>query len=443
MKKLHVYFTLFVALFLVASASANAQGKYGKDSAECVGHLNFYKDYLKQNSIPEAASQWRGALKFCPPKASQNFYLDGRKIYKSLIAKSGSNAELRESLIDTLMMIHKTRMENFPKSVKASTENIAYDMLAYYKTSAPEKILEAIENVVAITGDKTKAALLVAYMENTSNMFKAQKVDAEKVLKSYSDYSAILDNQLKATPTDELKEARAAFEGHFINSGAASCDNLLAIYTPKYEADPNNKDVLNAIVKLLGSDEECLKSELFLSALTSLHQIEPSYTSSYFLFKLNASKDNAAEAIKFLEEAIASEESDNVKDAEHYMELAAYNFKNGNHAKAVAAAKAAVEKDPAAQGGKANILMANIWAGQKCTANDMDNRAKYWVAVDFCNKAKQLDASVSEEANNLIAQYRQYFPKTEDAFMYDLTDGKSYSISCGGMSATTTVRTQK
>ena len=443
MKKLHVYFTLFVALFLVASVSASAQGKYGKDSAECVGHLNFYKDYLKQNNIPEAASQWRGALKFCPPKASQNFYLDGRKIYKSLIAKSGGNAELRESLIDTLMMIHKTRMENFPKSVKASTENIAYDMLAYYKTSAPEKILEAIENVVAITGDKTKAALLVAYMENTSNMFKAQKVDAEKVLKSYSDYSAILDNQLKATPTDELKEARAAFEGHFINSGAASCDNLLAIYTPKYEADPNNKDVLNAIVKLLGSDEECLKSELFLSALTSLHQIEPSYTSSYFLFKLNASKDNAAEAIKFLEEAIASEESDNVKDAEHYMELAAYNFKNGNHAKAVAAAKAAVEKDPAAQGGKANILMANIWAGQKCTANDMDNRAKYWVAVDFCNKAKQLDASVSEEANNLIAQYRQYFPKTEDAFMYDLTDGKPYSISCGGMSATTTVRTQK
>ena len=443
MKKLHVYFTLFVALFLVASVSANAQGKYGKDSAECVGHLNFYKDYLKQNNIPEAASQWRGALKFCPPKASQNFYLDGRKIYKSLIAKSGGNAELRESLIDTLMMIHKTRMENFPKSVKASTENIAYDMLAYYKTSAPEKILAAIEDVVALTGDKTKAALLVAYMENVSNMFKSQKMDAEKVLKAYTDYSALLDAQLKATPTDELKEARAAFEGHFINSGAATCDNLLAIFTPKYEADPTNPEVVNPIVKLLGADEECLKSELFLNALTSLHQIEPSYTSSYFLFKLNASKDNADEAIKFLEEAIASEESDNVKDAEHYMELAAYNFKSGNHAKAVAAAKAAVEKDAAAQGGKANILMANIWAGQKCTANDMDNRAKYWVAVDFCNKAKQLDASITEEANNLIAQYRQYFPKTEDAFMYDLTDGKPYSISCGGMSATTTVRTQK
>jgi hypothetical protein len=53
------------------------------------------------------------------------------------------------------------------------------------------------------------------------------------------------------------------------------------------------------------------------------------------------------------------------------------------------------------------------------------------------------DAALAEEANKLISQYRQYFPKTEDAFMYDLTDGKAYSISCGGMNATTTVRTIK
>ena len=443
MKKLHFYFTLTVALFLCASVSANAQGKYGKDSAQCVGYLNFYKDYLKQGNYKEAASQWRGALQFCPPTASQNFYVDGRKIYKQLIGKSGGNAELRQGLIDTLMMIHKTRMENFPKSVKTSTENIAYDMLQYNKKTNPASVLAAIEDVVKLTGSKTKTNLLVPYMDVAGEMYKAGQLDADKVMQAYSEYLAILNEQYNAAPSDKLKEDIAHFESYFINSGVASCENLLAIYTPKYEADPSNKEVLNTIVKLLGSDEECLKSELFLSALTALHQIEPSYTSSYFLFKLNASKDNTEEAIKFLEEAIASEESDNVKDAEHYMELAAYNFKNGNHAKAVAAAKAAVEKDAATQGGKANILMANIWAGQRCTANDMDNRAKYWVAVDFCNKAKQLDPSVAEEANSLIAQYRQYFPKTEDAFMYDLTDGKSYSISCGGMNATTTVRTQK
>ena len=49
MKKLNFFLTLAVALFLVAGAvPANAQGKYGKDSAQCVNYLNFYRDFLKQ-----------------------------------------------------------------------------------------------------------------------------------------------------------------------------------------------------------------------------------------------------------------------------------------------------------------------------------------------------------------------------------------------------------
>ena len=442
MKKLYVYFTLVVALFIGVSISANAQGKYGKDSAQCVSYLNFYRDYLKQGNIPEAAHQWRGALKFCPPTASQNFYIDGRKIYKSLISKNAKNAELKASLIDTLMFIHKTRMENFPKSKKASTENIAYDAIAYFSNSAPEKVLSAVEDVVAITGPKTKVALLVSYMNSAAEMYKNNNIDGEKVLKAYTEYSAYIDEQLKATPTEAIKEARAHLENSFITSGVATCDNLIAVFTPRYEADPTNIEVVKPIVSLLSADTACVQSELFLKAVTSMHQIEPSHSSSYFLYKLHASKGNTEEAIKFLEESIASEESDSVRDGELLFELAAYHFKNGSVVKAVASAREAIEKD-AAQAGRANLLIANIWAGQKCTANDMDNRAKYWVAVDYLNKAKAADETLAEEANKLISTYRQYFPKTEDAFMYDLTDGKSYSISCGGMNATTTVRTIK
>ena len=59
------------------------------------------------------------------------------------------------------------------------------------------------------------------------------------------------------------------------------------------------------------------------------------------------------------------------------------------------------------------------------------------------NKAKAADSALTDEANKLIAQYRTYFPQTAEAFMYDLQDGQSYTVSCNGMRATTTVRTQK
>ena len=448
MKKIKVFFAMAVALFLVGSVSANAQGKYGKDSAQCVNYLNFYKDYLKQfkatksaGNLKEAANQWRGAFKTCPPKASQNLFVDGRSIYQNLI-RGEKDAAVIQGMVDTIMLINKTRQENFAKSKAAVAENIAFDMLTYYGNSNPEKVVEAINNNIAVSGNKVKADLLVAYMQKASELYQAGKMSGESILKAYTDFSAIIDAQVAANPTEANKTKRGAFENAFVTSGVATCDNLVAVFTPRFEAEPTNVEVVKPIVSLLGSDSVCVNSDLFLKAVTALHQIEPSYTSSYFLYKLHASKDNADEAVKFLEEAIASEESDALKDGELTMELAVYNFKVGRHAKAVAAAKAAIEKD-ASQGGKANLLMANIWAGQKCTAQDMDNRAKYWVAVDYLNKAKAADETLAEEVNKLSAQYRQYFPKTEDAFMYDLTDGKPYTISCGGMSATTTVRTTK
>ena len=56
---------------------------------------------------------------------------------------------------------------------------------------------------------------------------------------------------------------------------------------------------------------------------------------------------------------------------------------------------------------------------------------------------KNADPALEEDANNYIRQYSAYYPRTDEAFMYDITDGNSYTVSCGGMRAITTVRTQK
>ena len=106
------------------------------------------------------------------------------------------------------------------------------------------------------------------------------------------------------------------------------------------------------------------------------------------------------------------------------------------------AAQKAVELD-AAVAGKAYMLMGTIWGSTICGGNEIERRAPYWVAVDFMNKAKNADPALAEEANNYIRQYSAYYPQTAEAFMYDVTDGQSYTVSCGGMRAVTTVRTQK
>ncbi len=65
------------------------------------------------------------------------------------------------------------------------------------------------------------------------------------------------------------------------------------------------------------------------------------------------------------------------------------------------------------------------------------------MAVDYLQKAKAADESLTADCNKLIGSYSVYYPQKAEAFMYDIVDGQSYTVNCGGMRATTTVRTQK
>jgi tetratricopeptide (TPR) repeat protein len=176
--------------------------------------------------------------------------------------------------------------------------------------------------------------------------------------------------------------------------------------------------------------------------MTIWYANEPSANAAYMLYKLNSSRGDIAAAYKYMEEAIASADSDPDTDAGYYFELAAFAYKNSNNSKAMESANKAIEISDSVDG-KAYMLMGTIWGSVVCQGNEIEQRAKYWVATDYMNKAKAADASLAEDCNNYISQYRVYFPQTAEAFMYDVTDGQSYTVSCAGMRAVTTVRTQK
>ena len=173
-----------------------------------------------------------------------------------------------------------------------------------------------------------------------------------------------------------------------------------------------------------------------------MHRLDPSSSSAYFLYRIYSNKGDVENALKFIKEAIDSEDSDTMQDAQYYYEAAAFAFKNANNAVAFDFANKAAELDPSLSG-KSYMLIGTIWGSLVCQGNDIERRAPYWVAVDYLLKAKRADATLAGEADKLIAQYRQYYPQAAEAFMYDLNEGDSYTVSCGGMRALTTVKTQQ
>ncbi len=440
MKK--IYFAI-LTLLVAFSANLSAQGKFGKDSAECIKYLSYYQEYYKQKAYDDALPNWRKAYNLCPPTASQNMLLNGTTLLRRVISQNSGNPEYRKALVDSLLQLHRDRAETYPKNAVSAFNNMGQDIVNYIKDD-PERLYKSFNEIIEHNKANTKTSLFLFDLQSAITLYEAGKLSSEDVINSYQRNIAYLD-QVKAKSPEEAEQnqkIRSDLESLFIASKVASCNELISLFTPRYNADPNNLDLAKNIVKMLAITEDCQNNDLYLQAATTMYKLEPSHNSAYFLYKLNAARNNVDEALKYMDEAIEYDESDALTDASYQYELAAFCYKNARFAKANAAARAALEND-SSLAGKCYFLIGQIWGTVSCGGDEISSRAHFWVAVDNMRKAAAEDPSLADEANRMIAQFSRYYPQTADAFMYDLVDGKAYTVTCSGMSATTTVRTQK
>lgn len=437
-------FIIAMIVMALSSTSVFAQGKYGADSANCIKYLSFYKDYFKQKSYNEALPNWREAFKRCPPTANQTMLVDGTTLMRKLISQNSKNPVYREKLVDSLMMIHDIRIANYPKYAVTARNNKGLD-LANYVQNDPERLYKEYGEIIAGNKTKTKPTILLFYFDSAVELYKNGSLNEEEIIGVYEGCIELLSKMDPKDAADKemVDDMKVKIEELFASNNIADCDKLIELYTPKFEADPQNVELAEKIVRFMSAADGCTDNALFIAAATSIHKSNPTHASAYTLYKLNASTGKSAEAVKYLQEAIDREDSDAAQDAEYYYELAVYNFKCGNNLAAEQAAKKVIPLATTSEvKGKTYMLIGTIWGGVRCDGNDIAKRAPYWVAVDYFERAKAADPELAAEANKRINEYKKYYPLTADAFMFGVNDGETYQVSCGGFKANTTVRTQ-
>ena len=77
-------------------------------------------------------------------------------------------------------------------------------------------------------------------------------------------------------------------------------------------------------------------------------------------------------------------------------------------------------------------MIGDMIAGSSsCGGEDAcKQKAIYWLAVDYYNRAKSIDPSVAGKANQKIATYKKYFPTKEDCFFGGTKAGDVINIGC-------------
>jgi tetratricopeptide (TPR) repeat protein len=243
-----------------------------------------------------------------------------------------------------------------------------------------------------------------------------------------------------SNPNPKLIEAvgkiKENVDGYFINSGAAECDQLEAIYAPKVEENKENLEYLRKVVAVMAM-LDCTESETYYNASEYAHHIAPTAATAAGCAYRYLKRGDMAKSLEYFDQAI---ELDTVAESK-----AEYCYKAAvvlNSDRQLSKAKSYVTKAISLNGNKGTyyILLANIYAAApQWNDEPLLDKCKYFVVLDRLNQAKRVDASVAEEANKMIAAYSTHTPAIQDLFMIGKKEGDKVHVG-GLINETTTIR---
>ena len=400
-----------------------------------MNNLSMYNEFYKQHDYKSALTPWKKVYRKYP-KSTLNLYIHGANMYDEFLNKS-ANWDDKNMYIDSLMSVYDRRIKYFNQKgyvrgrqgtdllkYKLDNENLDDDQLK----SILKKGYGYLEESIQLEKNETEVAVLVVFMQATKRLFIMGEFPKDKVAENYQTCSDIADNYLKDEPDSEKYiTTKSLIDQLFQTSGAADCEALISLYEPRFTEISKNIDELKKMLRILDR-RECTESELFAKASEKLYDIEPSAEAAFNMARLFFKRKEFNKAKEYYLNAIGAE-TDKELLSKYYYELAMFTFvKESDFQKARDYSRKAIENNP--NSGRAYILIGDIYAqySKRYGESDFEHQSLYWLAVDYYQKAKQVDPEVFATANEKINIYKRYFPDKETLFFQNFQDGQSYKI---------------
>lgn len=431
--------------FVMAASvlTASAQYKDAQDSICTVNYFLFNQDFknaAQSKSYQDAYEKWKIVLDICPKK-SKNLYINGATMLKNMfVAEKDQNR--RNEIINELMNMYDLRIANYGEAANVTARK-ANDLELLGRDARLNDYYALYAEAMRLGADQVDPVFIKSYFDATIKYVTSGNADTTLIIDNYDIATEALET-IMSKMTDSAKKADVHnfilyIESRF--SPFASCEELVKIYTKKFEANPDDITLLKKITGIL-SKKKCMDADLFFAATKKLYEMEPSSSAAYLMAQMCYKKDQFNDAAKYVSDALKDAED---KDKYKMYILQGLSYANINsYSAARSAYYKAAEADPSK--GEPYRYIAQLYAkSSKSIPDGMGGRSAYWAAVDAANKAIAVDDSPEnvDAANALIRSYRGGFPSQEDAFMNNnLNDGNSFTVP-GWIGVSTTVRTRK
>lgn len=400
-------------------------------------NYSLYSQALGQKDFKSAEDKWKKVYKRYP-KSALSLYVHGVKIYKGLIANATTQEE-KQLYVDSAMQIFDNRIKHFgdKSTVLGLKATAIYEMLMAdtdlndaEKTAVHKRAYGVLGEAWEASGEEVALPVVYEYMKASKGLFKSGELTAEQMIVNYEKCMAVCESTLAADPDDEMAvKVCSAVNSLFETSGAADCDALIAIYTPKFEENPNDIEFISKMMRQL-SRNECTDSELFQRGSEKQYELEPSAQAALQMAQRFVKEDNIDKALEYYKEVISLGGDDQELLGNTYYGMAAiYMSKKHDYATARTYARKTISARP--NWGRGYMMMANIYqlSAPKFGSNAFEKSTVYWVVADYFNKAASVDPEVASDARAKAASFKKYFPSKEDLFFNkNMSVGESYTV---------------
>ncbi|MBO5664667.1 MAG: hypothetical protein J6S03_00540 [Bacteroidaceae bacterium] len=470
---------IIFALLVLVATSASAQNGItndfrfgqGEDSLRCIETITIVNVNLNNKDYATAYTAWKTIFNEFPV-ARVDTYTNGVKLLNELIKKESDPAKKSE-YVKELMNVYDQQIKYLDKlqeitKSKLSAGNIlgkkALSYIQHYNNAPVDTVYAMLAKSVEMEKGQSEYAVTERFMKYSSLKYKQDKSHGEQIIEDYLNASIyiveVLDKyhasiersekryQEEGNPRDSLNAigygkmidasriSKSNIDAYFINSGAASCEDLSKIYAPTLEANKDNIEYLNKVLSVM-SMLKCTNEDTYLTAAEYALAIEPTAKAAMGCGYRYYKKGEIDKALEFFDQAIELETSITTK-AELCYKVGLIHFSLNNYGKARAYANKALGFNN--KYGQPHILIAQCYgAANKWSEDDVMNACTYYLCLDRLDRAKAVDPSSKREADKLIAIYSKHTPKVEDLFMRGYEAGKSVKIG-GWINETTKIR---
>ena len=440
--------SLSTAVFAQKGVEDGSRFGHGEDSLNCLKNISIYTEYVKTNNFKDAYSPWKAVFTEAPI-AQISTYTNGAKILRGLIAAEKDGAKQKE-LFAELLKVHDQRIQYLdqlngltrkPTSKGDILATKAHDFYSFMALNPDINAAYAIfKEAVELENQNLPYYVMQEFADVSAQKIKSDETHKEQFIQDYITIAGYANEAYKAAATEKAKEqykmAKDNIDAHFINSGVATCENLQEIYAPKVEENKTNLEYLKSVITVM-QKLGCKDSEAYFAASEYAHAIEPTAATAFGCGVMYYKKGELGKSVEYIDNAIELEQ-DLLQKSDYSYTAAQILFADKKYSKAKQYARKAIEYN--GEKGAPYILIAQMYAASP-NWNDEPalNKCTYFAAIDKLQKAKSVDPSVAEQANELISTYSRYTPKDEDLFFIGIKKGDTVNIG-GWIGETTTVR---